>query len=574
MPVNKITFKSNTPFVEQNKNEINKTETPIDKEKSHAMEKMLGLGAAAAIAIGGIYYYVKRGKAPKGGSSSIPTPTPSTSGTGEAAPAAKIFEEIKQRADGTIRRIVNKDENGRITKMTYYAKDGKTITSETKFENISGVIQNNKYVTRRTFVDGKLETETEYITSPINKTRNKTIEKIHNLENNGLKFESHYDTAGRLTHTKKYDNKTGQKVVESRHFDWKSDGNFDLTSTFYGQGKSRKVIHEYADDTVIESKFDSNGKLRHSIELDANGKIVFEKKIDKKGRETHISYENGKKQIVKHLTDKNGNSYTQHFHLDEENPLYRGINFFNLKGESIGSLKFGFDGKPQECNFRDKLGNISTLMYHNGGKKNGKLLTQADGTTCQIKYDKFGNKAEDIIQYTNGKQRIHKYRNGQLTDEILKISKGEVAFDVHYHGDFRYTTTYNSGADGLETVTYLSKKLKHESNPQVLLWTPLKETYRYSDGSERIIQKSIPNSPNSPWDEYVWNPDGELIKMNNSTFENQHDAAGNVTKIIETDKIAGKRFVYDKDFDHPIEQYHLCKNKEGKDEWIRVRLEF
>lgn len=39
-------------------------EVEVDEEKSSSMNKKIGLCAAAAIAIGGIIYFAKRGKAP------------------------------------------------------------------------------------------------------------------------------------------------------------------------------------------------------------------------------------------------------------------------------------------------------------------------------------------------------------------------------------------------------------------------------------------------------------------------------------------------------------------------------
>ena len=40
-------------------------EIPSDEEKSLSMKKMVGLGALAAITIGGIILYARKGKAPK-----------------------------------------------------------------------------------------------------------------------------------------------------------------------------------------------------------------------------------------------------------------------------------------------------------------------------------------------------------------------------------------------------------------------------------------------------------------------------------------------------------------------------
>ncbi|MCM1010297.1 MAG: hypothetical protein NC390_05425 [Fusobacterium sp.] len=47
-------------------------EVQVDEEKSSSMSKKVGLCAAAAIAIGGIILYARKGKAPKS-SSNVPT---------------------------------------------------------------------------------------------------------------------------------------------------------------------------------------------------------------------------------------------------------------------------------------------------------------------------------------------------------------------------------------------------------------------------------------------------------------------------------------------------------------------
>ena len=112
-------------------------ETSSDEEKSLSMKKMVGLGALAAITIGGIILYARKGKTPKtssnvstagggGGSSSAQ----STTSAGSNAP---VFEPVKKfmkkLADGTeyLFRTEERDKEGNLIKTVRYAKDGKTI---------------------------------------------------------------------------------------------------------------------------------------------------------------------------------------------------------------------------------------------------------------------------------------------------------------------------------------------------------------------------------------------------------------------------------------------------------------
>lgn len=58
-------------------------EVEVDEEKSSSMNKKIGLCAAAAIAIGGIIYFAKRGKAP----SNVPS-------TGGGGVLSRVFNDF------------------------------------------------------------------------------------------------------------------------------------------------------------------------------------------------------------------------------------------------------------------------------------------------------------------------------------------------------------------------------------------------------------------------------------------------------------------------------------------------
>ena len=359
-------------------------EIPSDEEKSLSMKKMVGLGALAAITIGGIILYARKGKAPKTSSNVSATggggASSSVQSTTSAVSDAPVFEPVKKfmkkLEDGTeyLFRTEERDKDGNLIKTVRYAKDGKTIERVREFKMTpAGVTdpahnvvaseirygKNGEVIYKRTAHSDGSGFDLEKF-ADIDKTIWGKLTYVTHLD--GKRFRS-VETSGVVT-----DAKTGRKIMEVqfgpkgeddmvliRRFDKKtgtkvvhemqriSDDTYKATE--FGQGQSRRVsifkeIPGQEDELLQFEQYDANGRLRNLYTVTQDGSFTrFENPI--KGRVTICEEINGVKYVSKKYT-KDGETYTQKFIIDNVNPENTRIEVY--KGEELvhtvaGSIK-------------------------------------------------------------------------------------------------------------------------------------------------------------------------------------------------------------------------------------------
>ena len=359
-------------------------EIPSDEEKSLSMKKMVGLGALAAITIGGIILYARKGKAPKTSSNVSATggggASSSVQSTTSAVSDAPVFEPVKKfmkkLEDGTeyLFRTEERDKDGNLIKTVRYAKDGKTIERVREFKMApAGVTDPAHNVVASEIRYGK-NGEVIYKRTANADLSGYDVERFADKENTlwgKLTYSTHLDgkrfrsveTSGVVS-----DAKTGRKIAEvqfgpegkddmvlMRRFDKKtgtkvvhemlrlSDDTYKATE--FGQGQSRRVsifkeIPGQEDELLHFEQYDANGRLRNLYMVTQDGSFTrFENPI--KGRVTICEEINGVKYVSKKYT-KDGETYTQKFIIDNVNPENTRIEVY--KGEELvhtvaGSIK-------------------------------------------------------------------------------------------------------------------------------------------------------------------------------------------------------------------------------------------
>lgn len=359
-------------------------EPAADEEKSLSMKKMVGLGALAAITIGGIILYARKGKAPKTSSNVSATGGGGTSSsvqsTTSAVSDAPVFEPVKKfmkkLEDGTeyLFRTEERDKDGNLIKTVRYAKDGKTIERVREFKMFpAGMNTPARNVVASEIRYGK-DGEVIYKRTAHSDGSGFDLEKFADIDKtiwgkltyvthlDGKRFRS-VETSGVVT-----DAKTGRKIMEVqfgpkgeddmvliRRFDKKtgtkvvhemqriSDDTYKATE--FGQGQSRRVsifkeIPGQEDELLHFEQYDANGRLRNLYMVTQDGSFTrFENPI--KGRVTICEEINGVKYVSKKYT-KDGETYTQKFIIDNVNPENTRIEVY--KGEELvhtvaGSIK-------------------------------------------------------------------------------------------------------------------------------------------------------------------------------------------------------------------------------------------
>ena len=362
-------------------------EPAADEEKSLSMKKMVGLGALAAITIGGIILYARKGRTPKtssavstagGGASSTASATASSSasGSGGTPPFEPVKKFMKKLEDGTeyLFRTEERDKDGNLIKTVRYAKDGKTIERVREFKMFpAGMNTPARNVVASEIRYGK-DGEVIYKRTAHSDGSGFDLEKFADIDKtiwgkltyvthlDGKRFRS-VETSGVVT-----DAKTGRKIMEVqfgpkgeddmvliRRFDKKtgtkvvhemqriSDDTYKATE--FGQGQSRRVsifkeIPGQEDELLQFEQYDANGRLRNLYTVTQDGSFTrFENPI--KGRVTICEEINGVKYVSKKYT-KDGETYTQKFIIDNVNPENTRIEVY--KGEELvhtvaGSIK-------------------------------------------------------------------------------------------------------------------------------------------------------------------------------------------------------------------------------------------
>ena len=365
-------------------------EPAADEEKSLSMKKMVGLGALAAITIGGIILYARKGKAPKtssnvsatggGGGGGGGAPSSSVQSTTSAVSDAPVFEPVKKfmkkLEDGTeyLFRTEERDKDGNLIKTVRYAKDGKTIERVREFKMFPAGMntparnvvaseirygKDGEVIYKRTAHSDGLGFDLERF-ADVDKTFLKNLTSVTYFD--GKRFRT-VETSGVVTDAKtgrkvgevqfgpkgkddmvlirRFDKKTGTKVVQEMQR--LSDDTYKATE--FGQGQSRRVsifkeIPGQEDELLQFEQYDANGRLRNLYTVTQDGSFTrFENPI--KGRVTICEEINGVKYVSKKYT-KDGETYTQKFIIDNVNPENTRIEVY--KGEELvhtvaGSIK-------------------------------------------------------------------------------------------------------------------------------------------------------------------------------------------------------------------------------------------
>ena len=359
-------------------------EPAADEEKSLSMKKMVGLGALAAITIGGIILYARKGKAPKTSSNVSATggggASSSVQSTTSAVSDAPVFEPVKKfmkkLEDGTeyLFRTEERDKDGNLIKTVRYAKDGKTIERVREFKMFPAGMntparnvvaseirygKDGEVIYKRTAHSDGLGFDLERF-ADVDKTFLKNLTSVTYFD--GKRFRT-VETSGVVTDAKtgrkvgevqfgpkgkddmvlirRFDKKTGTKVVQEMQR--LSDDTYKATE--FGQGQSRRVsifkeIPGQEDELLQFEQYDANGRLRNLYTVTQDGSFTrFENPI--KGRVTICEEINGVKYVSKKYT-KDGETYTQKFIIDNVNPENTRIEVY--KGEELvhtvaGSIK-------------------------------------------------------------------------------------------------------------------------------------------------------------------------------------------------------------------------------------------
>ncbi len=333
-----------------------KPEIATDEEKSSSMNKKIGLCAAAAIAIGGIILYARKGRgvstAGGGGASSAAS---STTSSGSGSPAFEPIKKfMKKLEDGTeyLFRTEERDKDGNLVKSIRYAKDGKTIERVREFKMApAGVTDPAHNVVASEIRYGK-NGEIIYKRTANADLSGYDVERFADKENTlwaNMTYATHFDgkrfrsveTSGIVT-----DAKTGRKIAEAqfgpngeddmvlmRRFDKKTgtkvvqemqrltDDTYKATE--FGQGQSKQVsVHREvpgkADEVLQTERYDSKGRLRFLYTKTRDGSFTrVENPV--KGRVTIIEEINGENFVTKKYKKK-GEEYTQKFIVDNANP--------------------------------------------------------------------------------------------------------------------------------------------------------------------------------------------------------------------------------------------------------------
>ena len=412
-------------------------ETSSDEEKSLSMKKMVGLGALAAITIGGIILYARKGKTPKtssnvstaGGGGAPPPPQPTTSAGSNAPVFEPVKKFMKKLADGTeyLFRTEERDKEGNLIKTVRYAKDGKTIERVREFKMfpagmntparnvVASEIRYDKdgeIIYKRTVHSDGSGFDIECF-ADVDKT---FLEKLTGVTHfDGKRFRS-VETSGVVTDAKtgrkvaevqfgpkgkmddmvlirRFDKKTGTKVVQEMQRI--SDDTFKVTE--FGQGQSRRVsifkeIPKKEDELLQFEQFDSQGRLRKSYIKEGEKEIT--EKIDKKGRALIVETHPEIGTIVRRTYRKDDHYYMQTFELDGGFSLYR-------DSVCIGDIKRSYAPKEARFRFPDYV-----LTYDDAGRK----VSKTSGKDYTVLYDEFGQIAT----------RTYETRTGTVTETFKK----------------------------------------------------------------------------------------------------------------------------------------------------------
>lgn len=551
----------------------------VDGEKSNAMKYMVGLGAAAAIVIGGIMY-ARRGKAPKEtvktiaeASSSVSTSTSGTSSTVRVEPVKNFMRKL---ADGTevLAKTEERDVNGNLLKTTLYRNDGKTVKCVREYTTIPAGVTDNAYPETLSSVicygkngdiihqlkmrddysgfdvvsrciDEKYLVEDSYnYVSRDGKLKSQAVSSLFkDAETSQKRFEVEFAPKGEkggdiefdgwdfsgIGKAKMYDKKTGEKCVKDVTF--LNEGR--KMEVLYGEGSSKTRIISDVDGN-IESQYwyGKDGKMR-KMRLQMDDGSYQTTIYDKKGR-SKIVDNNGK--LISKTYPKGEHKYTQIFHDDPTG------NYISTYRDEV---QVGITGlKPYKKNVYTNIhGKTSTLLYDANGKKLSKCVEQGDPLTERtITYYPNGN-FKKVVFSNKSSVRYYNEKNPEDYLMIRRANNGQIK------------SVYRSALPNRE-----GKEIVY--GPTLLGWADVKKGQKavgyYNYGQFGCAPKSV--------DVYE---SGRLIKKGNSEITYLDDG-----KIVEENLRDDYRIVYQNDFEHPIEKYSREYNREKGYYWVKMPLEF
>ena len=463
-------------------------EPAADEEKSLSMKKMVGLGALAAITIGGIILYARKGRTPKtssavstagGGASSTASATASSSasGSGGTPPFEPVKKFMKKLEDGTeyLFRTEERDKDGNLVKTVRYAKDGKTIERVREFKMFpAGMNTPARNVVASEIRYGK-DGEVIYKRTAHSDGSGFDLEKFADIDKtiwgkltyvthlDGKRFRS-VETSGVVTDAKtgrkimevqfgpkgeddmvlirRFDKKTGTKVVQEMQR--LSDDTYKATE--FGQGQSRRVfifkeIPGQEDEILQFERFGSQGRLREFYIEEGEKEIV--KKIDKQGRELIIEREPGVEPRVSRTYEKFGEKYQQYLTKDGVDIHRDGKLIGTVRGSGASkeakitednythTLTYSADGKKLEKNGIDSLKREYKTTYDRAGNIVKREGLEQDGVRWERRY--YQNNRVQSVNVEHNPDGSHEividYRETQVTPEGLHYDFSPIKFD-------------------------------------------------------------------------------------------------------------------------------------------------
>lgn len=552
-------------------------EVEVDEEKSSSMSKKIGLCAAAAVAIGGIILYARKGRTPKtssgvstagGGGASSAASSTTSSGSGSSAfePVKKFMKKLE---DGTeyLFRTEERDKDGNLVKSVRYAKDGKTVERVREFKMApAGVTdpahnvvasemrygKNGEVIYKRTANADLSGYELETFVDKKNKFWGKVN---YRTERDGNRFRA-VETSAVVT-----DAETGRKIVEIqcgpkgkddivlvRNFDKKTgtkvvhemqrltDDTYKATE--FGQGQSRRTsvfrkIPGQEDELLQFERYDSQGRLRESYMKQGDKEIT--KKIDKKGRELIIESKPGFEDIVRRAYRKGEHSYIQTFERDGGFSLCR-------DGVDIGDIKRSY--APKKASFRFLDCDDYELIYDDAGKK---LL--------KLKHDSILGYNTRIEYYPNGNPKVRKCEGHGTTSTTYFDEK-----------DTRKRITIRRGKDG--RIYEVSRPPLPNRDGKTISYRGHNHWYPTKPGQKIVEHYNYGAIGRAPYTAEIYD-NGKLIRAGNSTFEYLEDGI-----IIEENLREDYKIIYQGDLNHPIDRLKRLYELGRGYFWEKMPLEF
>ena len=456
-------------------------ETKEDKEKSNALMKMAGLGALAAVAIGGIIYYVKSGKK----SSSVEKPL-----NEQKEKAAELIKKIF-RKDGSLLKTVENDANGKLVSEKVYAKDGKTLKLETKYDEGQkigmNVFENGK--PKLSYVltpqdNGYLKMEYDYKSNSI-------ISDV--FGNKKLQARNYTDIETGFIYRKIDFDENKRPILES--FSRRTDGSiYERTAYDYLQNGESTDLEKY----ITKFNPDNGEKVKVIYSLNDNVNSVYNYK---KGNlhEKIIKNSDGSISGKKYYDAETG--FVTRNVLLENGKITRIENYNPKAEEDLLSEVLYINGKPSSAVSYEKGVKKSELLYNNNGLPNSKVRFYRDGAVeSKFVYDQNGKKIINQKFYPDGetlREEERFYSNGNKKFKKLYFEKPNMPERVEIFDETtgkisklvinnKYGNKTYESIKSPETGETIKEIHYYENKDYGTLKQPAKRSVHYYDNNEEV----------------------------------------------------------------------------------------